>query len=415
MSGAAIRQFFQNVWSSFVRVSWPKDERASVKAIVASLVLHVHAPKVRPASLRFRATWAAGLVSAVLLAILTITGVYLMFYYYPHPDVAYRSMKDLAFVVPFGRLTRNLHRWGAHAMVAMVTVHMIRVFLTGGYKVPREANWVAGVFLWVLTLALSFTGYLLPWDQLAYWAVTVGANMVGSIPVIGRSSRELLLGDGSVGESALLRFYVLHCVVLPVLIGGLAAFHIFRVRRDGGLVTSEHASADVHAEKSAESTAEQTEAAGEPATEKTEKKPRRDAPKLVPAWPHLLYRELIVTLLTTAVLLAVSSWVHAPLEPEADPTRTPNPAKAPWYFLGVQELAHYSAFWGGVFIPAAIVIGLCAVPYFDRRLVGLGRYFPKERALASSLFMALMLFLAVFTVVGTFFRGPGWAFMYWPH
>jgi quinol-cytochrome oxidoreductase complex cytochrome b subunit len=391
-----MKAFFRNVWTSFVRVGWPTDDRTSVKAVVASLVLHVHAPKVRPASLRFRATWAAGLVSAVLLAILTITGVYLMFYYYPHPDVAYRSMKDFAFVVPFGRVTRNLHRWGAHAMVAIVTVHMIRVFLTGGYKVPREANWVAGVFLWVLTLALSFTGYLLPWDQLAYWAVTVGANMVGSVPLIGKYSRELLLGDRAVGESALLRFYVLHCVLLPVAITGLAAFHIFRVRRDGGLVTSEHAP---------ETTA------GKPAVEGAKPSPT----KLVPAWPHLLYREVIVTLLTSAVLLAVSLYAQAPLEAEADPTRTPNPAKAPWYFLGVQELAHYSAFWGGVFIPAAIVIGLCAVPYFDRHPLGLGRYFPRERLLASSLFMSLMVFLAVVTVVGTYFRGPGWAFMYWPH
>lgn len=387
----SMRELLRNIRDSLFRTRWPEDERTSVKAIVESLVLHIHAPKVRPASLRFRATWAAGLVSAVMLLMLTITGVYLMFYYFPYPGLAYRSMKDLAFVVPFGKLTRNLHRWAAHAMVAMVTVHMIRVFLTGGYKPPREANWVAGVGLWVLTLALSFTGYLLPWDQLAFWAVTVGANMVASIPFLGRYFAELLLGDRSVGESALLRFYVLHCVVLPVAIFGLLGFHIFRVRRDGGLVTSEHAPETIEAVKN------------------------KAAKKLVPAWPNLLYREVIVTLLTTATLLALSLWVDAPLEPEADPTRTPNPAKAPWYFLGVQELAHYSAFWGGVFIPAAIVIGFCAVPYFDRHLSGIGRTFPRQRWIACTAFLMVMLVLAVFTVVGTYFRGPGWALMYWPH
>ncbi|MBI4511404.1 MAG: cytochrome b N-terminal domain-containing protein [Deltaproteobacteria bacterium] len=389
-----MRTLLKRIRDSVFRVGWPRDERSAVRAMISSVTLHIHAPKVRPSTLRFRATWTLGLVSFLLLGILTITGIYLMFYYSPHPVAAFRSMKDLAFVVPFGTITRNMHRWGAHAMVIVVTTHMLRVFLSGGYKPPREANWVVGVMLWVLTLGLSFTGYLLPWDQLAFWAVTVGANMVGTIPGIGDSLRTLLLGDHSVGESALLRFYVLHCVVLPSLVGGLVAFHIFRVRKDGGLVTSEH----------------EHEAAKESAG-----KGKGDGPKLVPSWPHLVYRELTVTLVVIVGLLVASLWFHAPLEPEADPTRTPNPAKAPWYFLGVQELAHYSAFWGGVFIPAAIVFGLCAVPYFDRDVKGSGRYFPRERWLANSLFIALLVFLTVVTVVGTYFRGPGWAFMYWPY
>lgn len=379
--------FFRRVFDSFWRVGWPRDERKAPKAVLSSLVLHVHAPKVRPASLRFRATWALGLVSLILLGALTVTGVYLMFYYSPHPVAAYRSMKDIGFVVPFGLLTRNVHRWGAHAMVLLVTLHMIRVFLSGGYKAPRDANWVAGVGLWCLTLALSFTGYLLPWDQLAYWAVTVGANMVASIPFVGPELRTLLLGDTAVGESALLRFYVLHCVALPAVILVVVSFHVFRVRKDGGLVTAEHAPPE----------------------------PRLvGAGRLVPAWPHLLYREVVVTLVVLVALMAAGLFLDAPLEPEADPTRTPNPAKAPWYFLGVQELAHYSAFWGGVFVPAAIVLGLAALPYFDRGTAGLGRYFPRERWLACTLFSALMIFLAVETLIGTLWRGPGWAFQWTP-
>ena len=383
-----MRELVKHVRASLFRVGWPKDERAAVKAMVSSITLHIHPPKVRPASLKFRATWALGLIAVVLAGMLTATGVYLMFYYYPHPDVAWRSMKDLAFVVPFGVITRNLHRWGAHAMVAIVTLHMLRVFLSGGYKPPREANWVAGVALWVLTLALSFTGYLLPWDQLAYWAVTVGANMAGAIPWLGQPLRVLLLGDMTVGEAALLRFYVLHCVLLPLLLFGIVGFHLFRVRKDGGLVTSEH----------------------DPASDRT-----KEGHRLLPSWPHLVYRELIVGLLTTAVLLLLALVANAPLEPLADPSRTPNPAKAPWYFLGIQELAHWSAFWGGVFVPAITVLGLCAVPFFDRHLDGVGRYFPRERRVASGLFLALMTFFAVVTVIGTLFRGPAWALMWWPN
>lgn len=380
--------WLRQVWQSLWRIGWPKDDRQATKAMLQSLVLHVHAPKIRPATLRFAATWTLGLLGAVLTALLTATGVYLMFYYVPHPDAAFRSMKDLYFAVPFGVVTRNLHRWGAHAMVVVVTLHMARVFLAGGYKAPRQANWLAGTWLWVLTMALSFTGYLLPWDQLAFWAVTVGANMAGAIPWLGGAVRTLILGDGSVGEAALLRFYVLHCVVLPLLLGGLLAFHLFRVRKDGGLVVSEFA------------TASQKDA-GLP-------------PKMLPAWPHLVYRELVVAIACTALLLALSLAFDAPLEPEADPTRTPNPAKAPWYFLGIQELAHWSAFWGGVAIPAAVVVGLSLWPYLDTAPVGQGRYMAKERRAACWAFLALMGFFVATTVVGTYFRGPAWRLMWWP-
>lgn len=379
--------FFKRVWQSWHRIGWPNDERSATKAMLASLVLHLHPPKVRPATLRFGATWAAGLLSLGLAAWLTLTGAYLMFYYVPHPDAAYRSMKDLAFAVAFGTPTRNLHRWAAHAMVAVVTLHMLRVYLSGGYKGTRQANWVAGVVLWALTLLLSFTGYLLPWDQLAYWAVTVGANMAGAIPWLGEPLRRLLLGDSSVGEAALLRFYVLHCVVLPLAMGGVVAFHLFRVRKDGGLVTSEAAAPASAA------------AAG---------------PKLITAWPHLVYRELVVLLVLSAVLMALALWVDAPLEPLADATRTPNPAKAPWYFLGIQELAHWSAFWGGVAVPAATLLALAALPYLDLHPGGQGRYFAPERRLANTIFLLGFGFFVAVTVVGTLFRGPAWQLMWWP-
>jgi quinol-cytochrome oxidoreductase complex cytochrome b subunit len=176
--------------------------------------------------------------------VLLVTGFLLMVYYRPVPEAAYVDIQEIESIVPYGQLLRNLHRWAAHAMVLVVIGHMARVFYAAAYRPPREFNWVIGVSLLVLTLFLSFTGYLLPWDQLAYWAVTVGTNMAASAPVLGNlgpfsivdatgDARFLLLGDQEVGASALLRFYVLHCVVIPVVMPALMAIHFYRVRRDG--------------------------------------------------------------------------------------------------------------------------------------------------------------------------------------
>jgi quinol-cytochrome oxidoreductase complex cytochrome b subunit len=158
-----------------------------------------------------------------------------MFYYVPDVNRAYEDMKDLEFVVSFGILLRNLHRWSAHAMVAVAFLHMCRVFYTGSYKPPREFNWVIGVSLLFLTMFLSFTGYLLPWDQLAYWAVTVGTTIAGFVPLAGGTIRYILLGGNVVGQGALLRFYSLHIIVVPLIMSILIAVHFWRVRKDGGI------------------------------------------------------------------------------------------------------------------------------------------------------------------------------------
>ena len=158
-----------------------------------------------------------------------------MFYYRPAVPQAYRDMKELEFVVTSGAFLRNLHRWSAHAMVLFVFLHMARVFFSGAYRPPREFNWVIGVLLLIVTLMLSYTGYLLPWDQLAYWAITVGTNMAQAAPLVGPRFRFLLLGGNIIGENALVRFYVLHCVVLPLAGGLLIAVHFWRIRKDGGV------------------------------------------------------------------------------------------------------------------------------------------------------------------------------------
>lgn len=224
-----------NVWKSIFRRGPAVTNRTRSVAIFGNLFLHLLPVKVREKSLRIRATYYLGSISFLLFSVLVATGVLLMFYYHPAVPQAYRDMKDLRFVVSNGVFLRNLHRLAAHLMVIAVFAHMFHVFYRGGYKPPHEYNWVVGVVLLLVTLFLSYTGYLLPWDQLAFWAITVGTNIISSMPIVGTKMRFLLLGGNLVGENALLRFYVLHCVVLPLIAILLVAVHFWRVQKDGGL------------------------------------------------------------------------------------------------------------------------------------------------------------------------------------
>jgi quinol-cytochrome oxidoreductase complex cytochrome b subunit len=227
------------VWKSIFRRGPARTNRTRSQAIFGNLFFHLLPVKVREKSLRIRATYYLGSVSFLLFGLLTVTGLLLMFYYHPAVPQAYRDMKDLRFIVSDGVLLRNLHRLAAHLMVILVFWHMFHVFYRGGYKPPHEFNWVVGVVLLLLTLLLSYTGYLLPWDQLALWAITVGTNIISAMPILGRPVRFLLLGGHLVGENALLRFYVLHCVILPLAAVLFIAVHFWRVRKDGGLTVRE--------------------------------------------------------------------------------------------------------------------------------------------------------------------------------
>jgi quinol-cytochrome oxidoreductase complex cytochrome b subunit len=227
------------VWRSIFRRGPALTNRTRSLAVFGNLFLHFLPVKVREKSLRVRATYYLGSFSFLLFLMLAITGVLLMFYYHPAVPQAYRDMKDLRFVVSSGVFLRNLHRLAAHLMVIAVFAHMFHVFYRGGYKPPHEFNWAVGVILLLITLLLSYTGYLLPWDQLAFWAITVGTNILSNMPLIGNRVKFLLLGGHVVGENALLRFYVLHCVVLPLVAGLLVGVHFWRVQKDGGLTVKE--------------------------------------------------------------------------------------------------------------------------------------------------------------------------------
>ena len=236
------------LWNSIFRHGVPRDRRTRVMAIMSNVFLHLHPVAVRKSGIRLSFTWCMGGLTFFLFLVETFTGLLLMFYYRPTVAFAYMDIIDLAEQVPLG-IMREIHRWGAHAMVITVWLHMFRVFMTGSYKPPREFNWNVGVILLVLTLLLRFTGYLLPWDQLALWAVTVGTNMARATPLLGHEGpfgaqlgmtpyndvRFGLLGGSIVDANALLRSYIWHCIGIPIIASIFMVLHFWRVRKDGGI------------------------------------------------------------------------------------------------------------------------------------------------------------------------------------
>jgi len=396
--------------------------------------------RVRERQFAFRHTWYLGALTLGTFTIQLITGILLMLYYHPSIPQAHADIKDLQFVVSSGALLRNLHRWSAHAMVFLVFAHMAKVFFRGAYRPPRELNWSVGLGLLQLTVLLSYTGYLLPWDQIAYWGTTVGSNILGSVPLIGDKLRMILLGGNRVNANFLLRFYALHTMVLPLGLILVIAIHIWRLHKDGGM----------HGVREAES--------------------HGDAGPTM-SYGQLLFREgIAVQVLATVLILVALRW-NAPLEQLADPTHTPNPAKAPWYFTGLQELLHYfPPFVAGVVLPGLVMLGLTVVPYFKvnikgeslwarnktRRLlaasglvvavaaalIGFKAWVPLVPVLVMGGFVVLaaqfsnrqgpgvrawlgsrplpfwimtwfLMEAVTLTAVGTFFRGPGWSWV-WP-
>jgi len=237
------------LYKSIFRVKHDDSERSRALGVLSNVFLHLHPAKINRDAVRYNYTWGMGGITFYLFIVLTITGVLLMFYYHPTKGQAYRDIIYLMSDVPFGKLLRNMHRWAAHLMVIAVWLHMFRVFLTGSYKKPREFNWCVGVVLLVLTLLLSFTGYLLPYDQLGFWAVTVGTTMAQNTPLLGYQGplgrqlgmtpyndvRFALLGGSIVDANALLRAYIWHCIAIPLIAGVFMGVHFWRVRKDGGI------------------------------------------------------------------------------------------------------------------------------------------------------------------------------------
>jgi quinol-cytochrome oxidoreductase complex cytochrome b subunit len=411
----------------------PQSDRESGDAIVSNFLLHWFPAKVTKSSLDWSYSFWLGAVSSALFLLLILSGFPLLFLYIPSVERAYASVKDIEYVVAFGSWIRSVHRFSAHLMVAAVFLHLVRVFLTGAYKngvgrgQRREWNWILGVGMLLLTLFLSFTGYLLPWDQLAFWAVTVGTNIASSVPLVGPTVRELLIGGRTIDQPTLIRFYALHVFVLPAALGLLFVYHVWRIRKDGGLARADR---DLLLEQKAE----EPPAPGKTytllgiarGTAPTIRTASLEAPdRTVNSVPDLTRRAAIVVLLTIALVSILSALIRSPLEEAANPLITPNPAKAPWYFLWLQEIVtdttfhigSYTvngAFIGGVVLPGLLIVALTVWPWLDKSPgSAAGVWLPTSRRAQNLVFIGIVILILLFTLIGVFFRGPYWQF-YWP-
>jgi len=347
----------------------PSDDRGRMRMVVDSLVLHLHPTKVPDRTLSWTYTWGLGGLAAVLMTVLALTGVVLLNNYTPATPQAYLDILALNDNVWFGELIRNIHHWSANLLIIIAVLHLIRVFITGAYRPPRELNWLLGIAMLLLILGANFTGYLLPWDQLAYWAITVGTGIISYIPLIGNWLTRLVLGGPEVGGNTLLNFYSMHIAIIPLIIFGLMSYHFWRVRKDGGL--------------SIPKSLEESENGIEPKMER------------LTTIPHLVQKELIYAVAWIAAILIFAMLVPAPLEGIANPNISPNPAKAPWYFMGLQEmLLHFHPLVGAIILPGLAVTGIVLLPFFDINSKNVGVYFRSRRGRALTLLAAGLAIIA---------------------
>ena len=324
----------RSIW----REPWPTDRRGQIRLTLNDLILHLHPPTFPKRTLKITYTFGLGGLSIMLFVVLAITGVMLMFSYTPTPDEAYSSMEALRTEIWLGQFLRNLHHWSANLLLILVTLHMLRVFYTAAFHPPREFNWVLGLMLLLLVAASNFTGYLLPWDQLSYWAVTIGTSMIDYIPFVGGAISRAVLGGPEVGANTLRNFFAFHVALFPFLIVTIISYHIWRVRKD---------------------TISIPRSVDEPPLDKRQI-------ETVTTVPHLVVRELAGGLVVLALLLAWAVWVDARLLEAADPNHPPNPAKAAWYFMGIQELLlHFHPVYVTFVIPTLVMLALLLLPYLD--------------------------------------------------
>ena len=367
--------------------AYPHDDRSRMRLVVDSLVLHLHPTKVPVRTLQWTYTWGLGGLSGMLIMMLAMTGILLQMNYTPSPPQAYLDILALRSNTWFGDLLRNIHHWSANLLVVVALLHLLRVFFTGAHRPPRQLNWLLGIAMLLLVLAANFTGYLLPWDQLAYWAITVGTSIITYIPLVGESLSRLLLGGPEVSAATLLNFYSLHISFIPLGIVMLMSYHFWRVRKDGGLTIPK-------------------------------KLEEKEVPKQerVTTIPHLVRRELVFALVWIGLILAWAMFVPAPLEGIANPAVSPNPAKAPWYFMGIQELLlHFHPFVGAILIPMLALGALALLPFYDHKLESVGVYFRSPRGRYLSLLAAglAVLLVPILVVLDEFLIDwaawlPGW-------
>jgi quinol-cytochrome oxidoreductase complex cytochrome b subunit len=334
----------------------------------------------------FSKTYYLGFFAVFLLVVETLTGLVLMVYYQPTPEGAYSSIQRIVAEVPFGALLRDIHRLAGEIMIVCVVLHLLRVFLQGAYKGERQITWIIGVALLFSTLGMAFTGYLRPWDQRAYWAVTIGTSIVEAIPWVGPDLTLLLRGGPHIGANGLLRFNLLHILALPLLSALLLGAHYYRVSRahrhsHPATLDAAKASHDKH----------------------------RISGKRVPFLPDILTRELFMTSIGLLVMVSLACFFYdAPLEHHADPRRTPLDTQAPWFFLWLQGLLKLGdKVLMGLILPLLMGAILLLTPFIDRSLQGPmgshGRF--GQRSIRLAVVAGALTALALLSYLGTHHYG----------
>ena len=333
----------------------------------ANLLLHLHPKMVPEEALALERTLGLGGMALVLFLVLIATGALLLFSYEPSTERAYASVASIQEEVPFGAFVRGIHHWAGNFLLVVAFLHLLRVFFTGAFLPPRRFNWGLGLGMLLIVMASDFTGYLLPWDQLAYWAVTIGTGMLQYVPLVGDALQRMARGGDEVGPKTLSLFFVLHIALLPILLFLLTGFHFWLVRKAGGVMLPGAASRG-----------------GAP------------RPTLVPVRPNLVVREGVAALVLLAALLAIAAVASAPLEEQANPGMSPNPAKAPWYFMGIQELlVHLHPSFAVVVVPLLVAAFLAGLPFVRYGEAPTGSWFHSERGRRAALLAAAAALLIV--------------------
>jgi len=339
-------------------------------------VNHLHPQWVARRSLHPLSTLGLGIANLTCLGVLLVTGMTLFLYYTPEQGQAYERILHITTTLHYGKFLRNLHFVAANGFMILSLLHLARVFFTGSYK-GHGLSWAYGLFLLFLVCAANFTGYALPWDQVSYWAVKVGAGLAGYFPLLGPEIKVFILAGEEIGEDTLPRFFAFHAGVLPFLLLVFTSLHLWRLRKEGGLAAPPGSSGD-----------------------------------RLPAEPWLYRAEGAAALITFSFLVMLSLLIDAPIHERVNPQHPPNPVKAPWYFVGIQEMVSHSAFLGGVLAPSVILAFLAIVPVLDRSRSAGGRWFAKDRWLVNALFILLLLSQIACIFVGQWLRGKNWAWAF---
>lgn len=329
---------------------------------------HLHPHTIPAAQARWRYTLGAGGLCVLLTIILLVTGALEMFYYVATPERAPQTIQSLTFLVPFGGLLRRLHFWAAQALVVVALIHLLRVVWTGAYAPPRRFNYLLGIGSLLLILMLDFSGYVLRWDEGVQWAIVVGCHLIRSIPLVGAWLFKLVVGGNVIGPDTLTRFYAWHIFGLTLaLIFGIG-WHIFHVRRDGGIAVPPPVS-------------------------------RQDTSRITRF--ELVQREALAALIALSLLLVLSELVPAPLATPITSLSAPSTeTSAPWFFMWVQGLLRQGdPFWMGVVLPAVVLLLIALIPFIlpTPRPEESGRWFPRHGRAAQILAGLLVLALTALT------------------